>query len=397
MTAKELEKYGIGTRLIHAAAHYDHSKVRSHIPPIFQTVNFDYESVDEGMSIFLGEKEGYFYTRNGNPSSDMFAHLIAMIEEAEAGLIAASGMAAISSAILALVHPGDEIVSSKSIYGGTRNWLVNQLAPFGVSVRFVDISDLDSINEAMSEKTKILYTEVLGSPDLVVADIASLSTIAKNNDALLMVDSTFTPPPVIKPLTMGADIVVHSTTKYINGHGDAIGGAVVGNKEIIEKINNVLKLYGGVISPFNAWLGIRGMKTLSLRIEKHCANALAIAEFLKSHDKIKTVYYPGLSGHAQHVLAKTQLYGFGGMLAFKVKGGLESGKKLMGSVKLCSFTTSLGEIDTLIIHPASTSHVSLSQDEREALGITDDLVRLSVGIEDVDDLRHDLEQALEKI
>jgi methionine-gamma-lyase len=397
MTAKELQKYGIGTRLIHAAAHYDHGKVRSHIPPIFQTVNFDYESVDEGMSIFLGEKEGYFYTRNGNPSSDMFAHLIAMIEEADAGLSAASGMAAISSAILALVHPGDEIVSSKNIYGGTRNWLVNQLAPFGVSVRFVDISDLGALNEAMSEKTKILYTEVLGSPDLVVADIESLSTIVKDNDALLMVDSTFTPPPVIMPLTMGADIVVHSTTKYINGHGDAIGGAVVGDKEIIEKINNVLKLYGGVISPFNAWLGIRGMKTLSLRIEKHCANALAIAEFLNGHDKIKTVYYPGLSGHAQHVLAKTQLYGFGGMLAFKVKGGLESGKKLMDSVKLCSFTTSLGEIDTLIIHPASTSHVSLSRGEREALGITDDLVRLSVGIEDVDDLRHDLEQALEKI
>ena len=397
MTEKEPEKYGIGTRLIHAAGQYDSSKVKSHIPPIYQTVNFDYENVDEGMSIFLGEKEGYFYTRNGNPTSDMFAHLIAMIENADAGVAAASGMAAISSAILALVQPGDEIVSSKNIYGGTRNWLVSQLAPFGVPVRFVDISDLDAVEDALSEKTRILFTEVLGSPDLIVADIRILAGLAKKQNVILMVDSTFTPPPVIQPLKLGADVVIHSTTKYINGHGDAIGGAVVAEQGIIQKVSNVLKLYGGVISPFNAWLGIRGMKTLALRLEKHCSNALLIAQFLKSHEKIKTVYYPGLPSHAQHEVAKTQLDGFGGMLAFTVKGGLEAGKKLMDSVKVCSFTTSLGEIDTLIIHPASTSHVSLSHDEREALGITDDLVRLSVGIEDIDDLKRDLEQALEKI
>jgi len=397
MTIKELKKLGLTTRLIHTPLQFDNRSVRSHIPPLFQTVNFDYDTVQEGMSIFLGEKEGYFYTRNGNPTCDIFAQLVAMMEEAEAGLSAASGMAAISSALLAHVKPGDEIVSSKNIYGGTRNWFVSQLEPLGVKVIFVDIADLREVQKALSEKTRILFTEVLGSPDLVVADISALAELTKESDALLVVDSTFTPPPIIQPITLGADIVVHSTTKYINGHGDAVGGAVVGRRELIEPIDDIIKLFGGVISPFNAWLGIRGVKTLTLRIERHCANALAIAHYLDAHPKVKKVYYPGLAGHPQHALAKTQLDGFGGMLAFTVDGGLAAGKTLMGNVQVCSFTTSLGEIDTLIIHPASTSHVSLTPEERHALGISDDLVRLSVGIEDAEDLKRDLEQALEKI
>ncbi len=360
-------------------------------------MNFDYENVDEGMSVFLGEKEGYSYTRDGNPTSDMFAQLVALIEEGDVGIAAASGMAAISSVILALVRPGDEIVSSTNIYGGTRSWLVSQLAEFGVSVRFVDIADPDAIKEALSKKTKILYTEVLGSPNLAVADIKKLAQLAKNAGVTFIVDSTFTPPPIIQPLKLGADIVVHSTTKYINGHGDAIGGVVVGGAEMIRKTQKVLKLYGGVISPFNAWLGIRGIKTLALRVERHCRNAMSIAEFLQNHEKVQAVYYPGLPNHAQYDLARTQLNGFGGMLAFKVVGGLKSGKKVMEAVRVCNFTTSLGEIDTLIIHPATTSHVSLSPQERKALGITDDLMRLSVGIEDIADLLDDLEQALEKI
>ena len=397
MTVEELKKYGLSTRLLHGASRFDFRTVRSHIPPIFQTVNFDYDTVEQGMSIFLGEKDGYFYTRNGNPTSDMFAHLAAILEEGEAGLVAASGMAAISSALLALVRPGDDIVSSKNIYGGTRAWLTGQLAEFGVTIRFVDIADLDAVARALTEKTKVLYTEILGSPDLVVADVPALSALAQKADAKFVVDSTFTPPPIIRPLALGADIVIHSTTKYINGHGDAIGGAVVGAGEDVAKIAQVLKLYGGVISPFNAWLGIRGMKTLALRIEKHCSNALALAKFLHQHDKVDAVYYPGLPAHPQYELACKHLNGFGGMLSFKVKGDLEAGKKVMGAVKVAGFTTSLGEIDTLIIHPASTSHVSLSKMEREALGITDNLLRLSVGIEDVDDLIRDLQQALERI
>ena len=397
MTIKELKKYGVGTKVLHAASQFDFRAVRSHIPPIFQTVNFDYDNVEQGMSIFLGEKEGYFYTRNGNPTSDMFAYLVTVLEEGEAGLVAASGMAAISSALLALVRPGDEIVSSKNIYGGTRAWMTSQLAEFGVTIHFIDIADLKAVAAALTEKTKVLFTEILGSPDLVVADVASLGALAKKVGAKLVIDSTFTPPPIIRPLALGADIVVHSTTKYINGHGDAIGGAIVGAKEDMDKIAQVLKLYGGIMSPFNAWLGIRGMKTLALRIEKHSSNALALATFLQRHNKVKAVFYPGLSTHPQYELAKKQLNGFGGMLSFKVKGGLEEGVKVMDAVKIANFTTSLGEIDTLIIRPASTSHVSLSKNEREALGITDNLLRLSVGIEDVDDLIHDLEQALEKI
>ena len=306
-------------------------------------------------------------------------------------------MAAISSTILSLVKPGDEIVSSQNIYGGTKNWFSSQLAELNVRTRFVDITNFDEIEKACCEQSKILYAEVLGSPNLVIADIRKLSVLAKKNNLIFIVDSTFSPPPIIQPLKLGADIVIHSSTKYINGHGDAISGVIVSDAEKISAIQKIVKLYGSVICPFNAWLNIRGLKTLSVRLEKHNSNALAIAQFLENHAKVKDVIYPGLASHLQHRLAKTQLHGFGGMLAFEVLGGLESGKKIMDAVNVCSFTTSLGEIDTLIMHPASSSHVNLSPEERAAAGVTDGLIRLSVGIEDVNDLIQDLFQALEKI
>ncbi|MBN1481870.1 aminotransferase class I/II-fold pyridoxal phosphate-dependent enzyme [candidate division KSB1 bacterium] len=397
MTFEELIKLDIGTRMIRATSQTEIHRVRSHIPPIYQTVNFEYENVQDGLSVFLGEKPGYFYTRDGNPTSDLFAQLVALLENAEAGLAVASGMAAISSAILSIVKPGDNIISSKNIYGGTKNWFSSQLSSLNVTTHFVDITNMDEIQQACTEKTKILYTEVLGSPNLVIADINKLAEFARKTQLILIVDSTFTPPPIIQPLTLGADIVIHSTTKYINGHGDAIGGAIVCSAETIAAISKVVKLYGGVISPFNAWLSIRGLKTLALRLEKHCSNAQRIADFLKEHPKVAKIHYPGLPGHPQHDLAQTQLNGFGGMLAFEVHGGFDAGVKVMNAVRLCSFTTSLGEIDTLIIHPASTSHISLSKKEREQAGVPDGLIRLSVGVEAAEDLIHDLEQALDKI
>ncbi|MDZ7316862.1 MAG: aminotransferase class I/II-fold pyridoxal phosphate-dependent enzyme [candidate division KSB1 bacterium] len=397
MTVEELKKLKIGTRMIRASVRSPFNNVSAHIPPIFQTVNFDYRDVEEGLAVFLGEKQGYFYTRDGNPTSDLFAHMVALLEEGEAGLAVASGMAAISNAVLSIVRPGDEVVSSTNIYGGTKSWLTTQLATLGVRTVFVDITRPDQVAAACSPKSKILYTEVLGSPNLETADLAALSAIAKEKGLTFIVDNTFSPPPIVQPLKYGADLVIHSTTKYINGHGDAVGGVVVGSVEMVQRIRNVVKLYGGVISPFNAWLGIRGLKTLTLRLERHCSNALALARFLEEHPRVKTVHYPGLPSHPQHELAKRQLRGFGGMLAFEVHGGLEAGKKVMNAVRVCNFTTSLGEIDTLIIHPASTSHVSLPKEEREALGISDGLLRLSVGIEDVEDLLLDLRQALQNI
>ncbi len=397
MTPEELLKLDIGTRMIRAAAQTGQHRVRSHIPPLFQTVNFDYETVDDGMAIFAGEKIGYSYSRDGNPTSDLFANLVALLEEGQAGIATASGMAAISSAVLSLVEPGDEIVSSKNIYGGTKSWLCGPLAELGIKTRFVDITNLNEIKSACSNRTKILYAEVLGSPNLVIADIKQLGSFADENNLTLIIDSTFTPPPVIQPLKLGAHIVIHSATKYINGHGDAIGGVIVSDADRIQAIRKIVKLYGGIISPFNAWLNIRGLKTLAIRLEKHNSNGLELAKFLQQHSRVEKVLYPGLTSHPQHNLAKTQLSGFGGMLAFQVHGGLEAGKKVMDAVRVCSFTTSLGEIDTLIMHPASTSHVSLPKDERLALGITDGLLRLSVGIEAVDDLIADLQQALDKI
>ncbi|MDZ7724745.1 MAG: aminotransferase class I/II-fold pyridoxal phosphate-dependent enzyme [candidate division KSB1 bacterium] len=397
MKPDDLKKLDVGTRLIKAANQADFRQVNSHIPPIFQTVNYDYPDVDEGMQVFAKNREGYFYTREGNPTMDLFASMVALIEDGEQALSTASGMAAISNAILSFVEPGDEILSSAAIYGGTKAWLDKRLRGLQVNTAFVDITDLAEVKAAVSSRTRILYTEVIGNPNLVLADISGLAEIAEQNNLLLVVDSTFSPPPICQPLNLGADLVIQSATKYIGGHGDIMAGVIIGDREKIEPIRETVKLYGGIVSPFNAWLAIRGLKTLKIRLEKHCENAQAIAEFLYNHPKVERVLYPGLPSHSQHDLAKRQLNGFGGMLAFEVKGGLKAGKTIMNSVQVCNFTVSLGEIDTLIMHPATTSHQSLTPEERQAIGITDGLMRLSVGIEDTQDLINDLKQALNNI
>ena len=261
----------------------------------------------------------------------------------------------------------------------------------------MDITDLNAVENAFTDKTKILYTEVVGNPNLVVADISSLAQIAKAHHILLIVDNTFTPPPIILPLKIGANIVIHSVTKYISGHGDIIGGVIVCSEANAKKIRVTVSKNGGVMSPFNAWLAIRGIKTLNLRLERHNSNAKQIAEFLNKHPGVNKVFYPGLPSHPFHKIAASQLNGFGGMLAFEVKGGLEAGKKVLDSVRVCNFTVSLGEIDTLIMHPASSSHVGLTRKERESIGISDGLLRLSVGIENIEDLLSDLEYALSLI
>ncbi len=397
MSKKDFSKLGIGTRAICGTVNVDFRNVRSHIPPLFQTVNFDYADTTEGMGIFSGEKEGYIYSRYGNPTTDLFAKVVAQLEEAEAGIASASGMAAISNTILTLVKPGDRIISSKNVYGGTSKLFKEYFSRLGVETDFVDITNTDAVENAVSEKSKILFIEVLGNPNLAVADLKPLSEIAHNHGLHFIVDSTFTPPPIIQPLKFGADFVIHSATKYIGGHGDIIGGVTVGRAEMIEQIAETIKMYGGAMSPFNAWLALRGIKTLVVRVERHCENALAIAKFLSEHLKVENVFYPGIKSHHGYEIAQKQLHGFGGMLSFEVKGGLEAGKKVMDSVQVCNFTVSLGEIDTLIMHPASTSHKSLTPEERQAIGVSDGLIRLSVGLEDIGDLIGDLQGALEKV
>jgi methionine-gamma-lyase len=392
------KNWGLGTRLLKAAkADIGMGSVKPHIAPLYQTVNFEYPDAEQGLAIFDGKKEGYIYTRYRNPSTDLFAHMVAVLEGAEKGLSAASGMAAISSVFMAYARQGDHIISSKDIYGGTRAFFSQDLAAMGVDIDLVDITDIEQVANAIRPCTRIIYTEILGNPNLVVADIAGLSKLAKNHDIKLVVDNTFTPPPVAQPIEMGADIVIHSATKYIGGHGDLVGGVILGCNRELKDIAAKLVNFGGCLSPFNAWLGVRGMKTLPLRLERQCENAFQLARFLEHHSAVNKVFYPGLKSHPFHKLADAQLKGFGAMLSFEVKGGFDAAKALIDVVRVCRFTVSLGEIDTLIIHPASTSHVSLSAEDRKKIGITDGLLRLSVGIENYTDLENDLMQALDKL
>ena len=283
----KLKSLKIGTRAILAAAHKDFSNVKSHIPPLYQTVNFEYSDIDEGLAVFRNEKSGYVYTRESNPTTSLFAEIVAFLEEGESALSTASGMAAISSTLLSLVKPGDHILCSSAIYGGTRSFFRDQLGDLGIQSSFVDITDIDNLDSHVKKNTSVLYTEVVGNPNLVVADIPTLASFAKKHKLQFIVDSTFTPPPIIQPIKLGADIVLHSATKYLGGHGDIIGGVVVGRADIINAISHTLKMYGGAMSPFNAWLAIRGVKTLGVRIRNHCQNALDIALFLEKHPKIK--------------------------------------------------------------------------------------------------------------
>jgi len=397
MENASIRQVGFSTRAVHAGKKADFSAVRPHVTPIYQTVNFDYRDTDEGLAIFAEQAKGYIYSRYSNPTVAVLNRIVSDLEEGEAALSFGSGMAAISSALLAVTQSGDHIVASSAIYGGTRELLQTYLPRLGIETTFVNITNPEEVKRALRKTTRVIYTEPLGNPTLAVAEVPALAELAKSAGAKLVVDNTFTPPGIFQPLKRGADVVIHSATKYLGGHGDLTGGVVVGAMDFIRRLQPVMQHFGGIISPFIAWLVIRGIRTLGVRLQRHCTNAMTIARFLAEHPKIERVYYPGLPSHPQHALAKRLFNGFGGMLSFEVKGGFEAGKVVMDSCRVCNFTVSLGEIDTLIIHPASTSHVTLSREERLAIGVSDGLIRLSVGIEDVEDVIADLEQALAKV
>ena len=394
----ETKKYGLGTTAIHAGTLKNLYGTLA--MPIYQTSTFIFDSAEQGGRRFALEEAGYIYTRLGNPTTTVLENKIAALEEGEAAVATSSGMGAISSTLWTVLKAGDHVVTDKTLYGCTFALMCHGLTRFGIEVTFVDTSNLDEVKNAMKENTRVVYLETPANPNLKIVDLEALSKLAHTNpNTLVIVDNTFATPYMQKPLKLGADIVVHSVTKYINGHGDVIAGLVVTNKELADQIRFVgLKdMTGAVLGPQDAYYIIRGMKTFEIRMERHCKNAKKVVEFLNKHPKIERVYYPGLETHSGHEIAKKQMKDFGAMISFELKGGFEAGKTLLNNLKLCSLAVSLGDTETLIQHPASMTHSPYTKEEREAAGITDGLVRLSVGLENVEDIIADLEQGLEKI
>ncbi len=397
MEPEELKKMSFATICVHGSGGVD-PLTGAVSTPIYQSSTFAFKTAKQGAEIFAGTREGYVYTRLGNPTQSALEREIAFLENAEDALATASGMAAITILCLTVLKAGDSMVAAHTLYGGTHLLFRQTLPQLGITVRQVDPTNPQEVREAMDEKTKILYIETPSNPTLEVVDIALMAQIAHEAGAILAVDNTLATPYYQRPLNLGADVVVHSATKYIGGHGDTVAGILVGSKELVHRARSeVNRDLGACISPFNAWLLLRGLKTLPIRMDRHSENAMRIAQYLSFHPKVNWVRYPGLRTHPQHELAKRQMDGFGGMIAFEVKGGRKAGETLMNSVRLMTLAVSLGDVDTLIEHPATMTHSTYSPEELEALGITEGMVRLSVGIEDVNDLIEDLRQALRKI
>ena len=394
----EMKKLGLGTTAIHAGTLKNLYGTLA--MPIYQTSTFIFDSAEQGGRRFALEEAGYIYTRLGNPTTTTLENKIAALEEGEAGIAMSSGMGAISSTLWTVLKAGDHVVTDKTLYGCTFALMNHGLTRFGVEVTFVDTSNLEEVKNAMKENTRVVYLETPANPNLKIVDLEALSKIAHTNpNTLVIVDNTFATPYMQKPLKLGVDIVVHSATKYLNGHGDVIAGLVVTKQELADQIRFVgLKdMTGAVLGPQEAYYIIRGLKTFEIRMERHCKNARTIVDFLNKHPKVEKVYYPGLETHPGYEIAKKQMKDFGAIISFELKGGFEAGKTLLNNLKLCSLAVSLGDTETLIQHPASMTHSPYTKEEREVAGITDGLVRLSVGLENVEDIIADLEYGLEKI
>ncbi len=368
------------------------------VPPIYQTSTFKFKSVEQGGALFKGEEKGYIYTRMLNPTVEAMENAVAELENGYKALGCSSGMAAIHTVFTSLLKAGEHVVCSKSVYGPTATLLTTIFNKFDIESTFVNTSDSSQVSDTVKDNTKIIYIETPGNPTLETSDLKTISEIAHNNNALLIVDNTFMSPALQQPLNLGADIVVHSMTKFLNGHADVVAGIIVVNDEkTYSMFRKTLNQTGGVIDPFNSFLVHRGLKTLAIRMEKHSKNAMKIAEYLEAHPKVEWVRFPGLKSFPQYEIAQKQHKAPGGMISFELKGGIEAGKILMNSVNLCQLAVSLGGVESLIQHPASMTHLSMGKEARESAGISDGLVRLSVGIENTDDLINDLEQALDKI
>lgn len=393
------KKKGFATRQIHAG--HMKNQFSALATPIYQTSTFVFDSAEQGGRRFSLEEDGYIYTRLGNPNCTEVEAKVAELEGAEAAVSTASGIGAVTSAMWVSVNAGDHIVAAKTLYGCTFAYLAHGLSRFGVETTFVDTRDPNNVAAALRPNTKVVYLETPANPNMYVADIKAIADIAHrhNPDILVYVDNTYCTPYIQRPLSLGADVIIHSATKYLNGHGDVIAGFVAGKADFMQQVRlvGVKDMTGACLDPFQAFLINRGLKTLNIRMERHCASAQKVAEFLEAHPKVASIQFPGLKSFPQYDIAKKQMALPGAMIAFEVKGGIQAGIKLIDSVQLASVAVSLGDAETLIQHPASMTHSPYSPEERLASDITDGLIRLSVGLEDADDIIADLDQALAKI
>lgn len=395
MNNKDLKNKGFATRAIHGG--HQPNQYGALSTPIYQTSTFVFDNAKQGGDRFALKEDGYIYSRLGNPTNTSLEEKLALLEGTEAAISTASGIGAISAAMWTALKAGDHVVASDTLYGCTFAYLNHGLTRYGVEVTFCDASDPENIKKAMQENTRVVYLETPANPSLKINDIEAISKIAhENKNCLVFVDNTFCTPYIQRPTELGADVVIHSGTKYLNGHGDVISGFVCGTKEFIDNVRffGIKDMTGANLSPFDAFLIIRGLKTLAIRMDRHCANAMKVAEFLESHPAVEKVYYPGLKSFPHYELAKKQMKLPGGMVAFELKGGLEEGIKVMDNVKLCKLAVSLGDAESLIEHPASMTHSPYSAEERAEAGISDSLVRLSVGLEDATDIIEDLNNVL---
>ncbi len=386
---------GFNSMLIHGGDFND--ALGSATVPIYQTSTFKFDSAEHGAACFAGDSDGYIYTRIGNPTINALETLLADLEKGCGGIATSSGMGAVNTVYGAMLSQGDHVVSSAAVYGPSRVVLETYYKKFGIEATFVNTADIEEIRKAIRPETRLLFIETPSNPTIDITDLKACCALAHQHGIPVAVDNTFCSPYLQRPLELGADIVLHSLTKFINGHADIVGGVVIAKDEALyKKLRSVMVTLGFNMDPHQAYLVIRGVKTLSIRIDRAQESAMKIASYLENHPKVEWVRYPGLASHPQHELAKVQMDGFGSMISFELKGGVEAGRKLMNSVEMAILAVSLGGVETLIQHPASMTHSKVSADGKEKAGITDGLVRYSVGIEDVSDLIADLDQALEK-
>jgi cystathionine beta-lyase/cystathionine gamma-synthase len=383
--SSESSGYGFSTRAIHAGQDPDPATGAT-IVPIYATSTYTQAAP--------GQHKGYDYSRSGNPTRTALETALAALEDGERGLAFASGLAATTAVFAALLRPGDEVAASADLYGGSFRLLERVFKPWGLTARYTDDSSPAGFEAIITPKTKLVWIETPTNPLLQILDVAALADLAHRRGARLAVDNTFASSYLQQPLRLGADLVVHSTTKYLGGHSDVVGGCVVGGKELLEPVKFYQNSAGGVPGPFDAYLTLRGLKTLAVRMDRHCDNAVSLADWLTKQPQVAKVYYPGLPDHPGHAVARKQMKGFGGMISLKLHGGTDAARRFMTRTRLFSLAESLGGVESLVCHPATMTHASIPKDVREARGVDDGLIRLSVGIEDVADLRADLQRAL---
>lgn len=390
------KKLGINSRMIHAGEF--ENPLKSATVPIYQTSTFMFDNAENGARCFSGEENGYIYTRIGNPTINALESLVADLESGTKGIATSSGMAAVNTVYMTLLSKGDHMISSAAVYGPSRVVMEQHWSRFGVESSFVDTSNIEEIKKAIRSNTKMLYIETPANPTMDITDIKACVELAHDKGILVVVDNTFCSPYLQRPLEFGVDVVLHSMTKFLNGHADIVAGMIVtSNESLGARLRSMMVTLGCNMDPHQAYMVIRGIKTLGIRIDRSQNSAMEIAQYLENHPKVEWVRYPGLKSHPQHELAKNQMDGFGSMISFELRGGFEAGKILMDNVNVCILAVSLGGVETLIQHPASMTHSKVPAEAKLKAGITDGLVRFSVGIEDVEDLIDDLDRALNQI